>query len=440
MSAASECMAKVCGGQEPSAIPPPPPGSSSSIAGRGMVLRRHELATVLWAALVLASCDGGESHEGTPGASANGGTGRGAGGAGGSLPARTDAAGPDAPGADANASDSRAADAAAADSGSTGPRDALAPVDASSAGEGGAACVRPSADQPWIRSYQDDLVARLAGARPLPSGGMLGVRASAAARSATRSFLIDQFREIGYVAELHDYGSGQNVQAVLPATSGGGETVLFGAHFDTVAGSPGANDNATGVAAVYATARYLSTLPCRGRRVIFVLFDEEERGRIGSLAYARKLRDEGARVHSVHTIDQMGWDMDGDRRIEVELPDTGLRELYVAAATDLGWSTPSAAIARTNVSSTDHASFRPAFPAIGLTEEFRGGDTSPHYHQPGDTHATVNFDYLRNSTILIHHVFADLVSVTPLFAHRVPAPQVVLRRPSEVDNVSRLRH
>ena len=398
---------------------------------------------MLWAALVLASCNGGESQEGAGGASANGGGGGAggagdAGGSGGSFPPRGDASGVD--GSGGAAGDQRAGDAASSDPGATSPRDSGAPADATSAAELGAACARPRADQPWIRSYQDDLVARLAGARPLSGGGMLGVRASAAARLATRSFLVDQFRDIGYVAELHDYGSGQNVQAVLPATGGGGETVVFGAHFDTVSGSPGANDNATGVAAVYATARYLSTLPCRARRVVFVLFDEEERGRIGSLAFARKLRDEGARVHSVHTIDQMGWDMDGDRRIEVELPDTGLRELYVAAATDLGWPTPSAAISRTNVSSTDHASFRPTFPAIGLTEEFRGGDTSPHYHQSGDTHATVNFDYLRNSTILIHHVFADLVSLTPLFAHRVPAPQVILRRPSEVDTISRLRH
>jgi acetylornithine deacetylase/succinyl-diaminopimelate desuccinylase-like protein len=67
---------------------------------------------------------------------------------------------------------------------------------------------------------------------------MLGVRASAAARSATRQFLIDQFRDINLVAQLHDYGSGQNVHATLPATTGDGDHVVFGAHFDTVAASP----------------------------------------------------------------------------------------------------------------------------------------------------------------------------------------------------------
>ena len=185
---------------------------------------------------------------------------------------------------------------------------------------------------------------------------------------------------------------------------------MFGAHFDTVAGSPGANDNATGVAAVFSAARYLAALPCRARPVMFVLFDEEEDGLVGSAAFARKLKADGVRVHSVHTIDQMGWDMDGDRRIELELPDQGLRELYLAAASDLGWSNSAMTIVTTNVSSTDHASFRPTFPAVGITEEYRSGDTTPHYHKPTDTYPTVNLDYLKNTTVLIHHVFAGLVA------------------------------
>lgn len=282
--------------------------------------------------------------------------------------------------------------------------------DTAPSSDAGPPCPRPAADQPWIRGYQDDLVARLSGARPLPAGGMLGVRASAAARTATRQFLIDQLRDLQLVAQLHDYGSGQNVHATLPATSGDGDHVVFGAHFDTVAASPGANDNATGVAAVFSAARHLAALPCRARPVIFVLFDEEEDGLVGSAAFARKLRADGVRVHSVHTIDQMGWDMDGDRRIELELPDQGLRELYVAAASDLGWSNSAMTIVTTNVSSTDHASFRPTFPAVGITEEYRSGDTTPHYHRPTDTYATVNLDYLKHTTVLIHQVFAGLVA------------------------------
>ena len=167
-----------------------------------------------------------------------------------------------------------------------------------------------------------------------------------------------------------------------------------------------------------------------------MLFDEEEEGLVGSRAFARKLRTDGTQVHSVHTIDQLGWDLDGDRHVELELPDRGLRELYVAAARDLGWNDPEGMIVATNVASTDHASFRPDFPAVGLTEEYRGGDTTPHYHRPTDGHQTVSFAYLHGSTVLLHHALADLVAPAR-FAHRLPRPAVILRSPEEIDTRSR---
>lgn len=52
-------------------------------------------------------------------------------------------------------------------------------------------------------------------------------------------------------------------------------------------------------------------------------------------------------------------------------------------------------VTRTTTQGTDHEAFRDrGFSAIGLTEEYVGGDTSPFRHQAGDTPATVNVDYL----------------------------------------------
>jgi Zn-dependent M28 family amino/carboxypeptidase len=214
------------------------------------------------------------------------------------------------------------------------------------------------------------------------------------------------FQDLGLTPAEHAYGSGTNVYATLPATMGM-QTVVFGAHFDSVAVSPGANDNATGVAAVFAVARYATKLTCRSKSLIFVLFDEEEVGLVGSKQFAAKLKNDGTMVHSVHTIDQMGWDMDGDRAIELELPDTGLRELYQAAVTKLGVSVP---LTPTMTSSTDHSSFRPTFLAVGLTEEYasRPSDTTPYYHKAGDVFDTVNFAYLLSTTTVVNQVVADL--------------------------------
>lgn len=76
--------------------------------------------------------------------------------------------------------------------------------------------------------------------------------------------------------------------------------VLFGAHLDTVNGSPGANDNASGVLAVLEAARRAAGTPLAGR-AWFVLFDAEEDGLHGSYAfittYGFPLRDTRAMLN-----------------------------------------------------------------------------------------------------------------------------------------------
>ncbi|MBX3234444.1 MAG: M20/M25/M40 family metallo-hydrolase [Labilithrix sp.] len=247
-------------------------------------------------------------------------------------------------------------------------------------------------------------MAKLAGAAEIAPGVRLSDRASPSHRRTSRVFLGEQLAALGLEPHEHAYGTGANVYAELPSTTGGEEWLVVGAHFDTVARSPGANDNATGVALVHGVAQYLARLPCRSRNVAFVFFDQEEIGLVGSKAYANKLAADGVVVRSVHTIDQMGWDSNGDRLIELERPDAGLADLYRAAATELGVATR---IVVTSTSSSDHSSFRPRFPAVGVTEGYRSGNTSPDYHRPTDTFDKVDFAYLDATTALVARVIAN---------------------------------
>ncbi|MFB6778618.1 M28 family peptidase [Streptomyces sp. NPDC056352] len=82
--------------------------------------------------------------------------------------------------------------------------------------------------------------------------------------------------------------TGANLLAGLP---GGDDrpTVVVGAHLDTVAGSPGVDDNASGVAALLEVARLLGGLP-QPPAVTLMFFDMEELGMIGSLVAARRFR------------------------------------------------------------------------------------------------------------------------------------------------------
>jgi Zn-dependent M28 family amino/carboxypeptidase len=158
---------------------------------------------------------------------------------------------------------------------------------------------------------------------------------------------------------------------------------------------------------VLAAAKDLAALKDRNVNVVFVLFDEEEKGLIGSDRFAKMLKDQKVPVTSVHTVDQMGWDADGDRAIELELPDGKLAELYETAARESGLNVP---LEVTRTDTSDHQSFRKyGFQAVGLTEEYVNGDTTPYYHTPRDTYATVNWDYLTSSTRLFDAVLEKLV-------------------------------
>jgi len=270
-------------------------------------------------------------------------------------------------------------------------------------------CSLPDPAPAWLTPMQQDVIARLSGATEITPGVTLPDRASPARRAAALDHLLDQWSAMGLEGLRHDYApTGTNAYVVLPAAIETTEAVVVGAHYDTVPGSPGANDDATGVAMVLALSRWLSDVPCRELDVILVLFDEEELGLVGSQAFAAWLLEQPWQVHSVHTIDQMGWDGDGDRAIEIERADEGLLELYELAEPFAPGDTP---LTPTNTGFTDHVSFRElGFAAVGLTEEYVSGDTTPHYHLPSDTLDTVQLDYLASSTALLHIAIGRLVA------------------------------
>jgi Zn-dependent M28 family amino/carboxypeptidase len=255
-------------------------------------------------------------------------------------------------------------------------------------GAGSGSCTLPPLAAPGLRDYVSGIVTTLA-ATP---------RSTTTQRNTARTYLQQQLTALGWTPSLASYSTGANVVATIPATGSGTQRIIVGAHFDTVSGSPGANDNATGVAATLAVARYLKDVPCRDYPVTIALFDEEEVGLVGARAMALSLSP--ADVRAVHTVDQIGWDMDHDHRFEIELPTATLEAEYRAAATVVG-----VPVTVTSSEGTDHEAFRTrGFAAVGLTEEYVGGDTSPYRHTTQDTASTVDLDYLVLGTQLVAQV------------------------------------
>ena len=255
------------------------------------------------------------------------------------------------------------------------------------------------------------MVARLSGRLPIKGDTKINDRFSVKNRSIVRNYLLQVLQPFCNSVYVDAYSvSGQNVVGVIKSTILSDEYIVIGAHYDTVKDCPGANDNATGVAMIYSVAKYLSFLQERKYNIMVVFFDEEEKGLIGSRAFAHKLKKEAVNVHSVHTVDQMGWDNEmlendevGDRAIELEKPSDEMLAIYKSVKHDFITHV-------STVDATDHKAFRElGFEAIGLTEEYVNNDTTPHYHKPSDTFSTINFEYLKSSTKYFQTVMKILV-------------------------------
>jgi hypothetical protein len=261
---------------------------------------------------------------------------------------------------------------------------------------------------PELQAFQKEIVQRLTGGLEIAPGVRLDNRGAAENRVLARAYLSALLDSLGLEPQRQTYREdGENVYAFLPATVPSEENLVLGAHLDSVTRAPGASDNATGCALVLGVAAHLVGLNQRARNVYLVFFDEEERGLQGSRAFAAMLEEEGKSVVAVHTVDQMGWDSDGDGAIELELPYQGALELYRQAAGEVSFTSP---IHVTEEAGSDHTAFRRlGMPAVGLTEEYRSGDTTPHIHRPTDTWDTVDFSYLATATGLVRRAMTILV-------------------------------
>ena len=148
-----------------------------------------------------------------------------------------------------------------------------------------------------------------------------------AALNAAAAYIKQSFTEFGFeVGEQSFQAEGQavaNLEAVLPsmaASPPAAEAIVIGAHYDSVVGSPGANDNGSGVAAMLEIARFLAGRRFR-REVRFVAFVNEEppffyTDQMGSRRYARRAAKHGERIAAMLSLETIGYyaDEQGSQR------------------------------------------------------------------------------------------------------------------------------
>lgn len=262
----------------------------------------------------------------------------------------------------------------------------------------------------------------LTGKTPVLPDTLIPERGSVNGRALTRAFLATYLESLGYKVEHHEYRkNGINILTKLMADEPTDEYILVGAHMDSVRNA-GADDNGSGSTAVMEAATILPQLTGRKVNIVFAWFDEEELGLIGSKYLARDFKKQGLKITTVHTIDMLGWDSDGDRTVELARPDGILWDYYKMVNQTHGFNLP---LDRTNTGSSDHVAFHnEGFTSLCLSEEWTNGDSTPYYHQKGDTYETINFDFLAAGTQLVVAAVGDL-------SLKVPAPKNIKRVPHD---------
>ena len=273
------------------------------------------------------------------------------------------------------------------------------------------------------RSRLEAHVAELAGERH--------PRSSPAAHRNARSYIQEEFRRAGYFPSLEPFrfrrGTYHNVVARKEGAVSDGAHVLLGAHFDTVRGSPGADDNASGVAVLLEAARVLAPVPLEAT-VDFVAFDLEEfQGwtyRVGSRKHVEAARREGLHYKGAIVLEMVGYTdpRPGGQKIPRMLrwmgfPDTGdflaaigdgksasLISLYREAARSASpelpivpFRSPLRGWVVWNTRRSDNASFWSAgIPALMLTDT--AFLRNPNYHKASDLPDTLDPAFMEGVT------------------------------------------
>jgi Zn-dependent M28 family amino/carboxypeptidase len=233
-----------------------------------------------------------------------------------------------------------------------------------------------------------------------------------------------QFETLGYRVSFQ--GRFRNI-LTLPATPSSSSSMLAAAHYDTVPGSPGADDNGSGIAVLLACARVLSEhgLPTS---TVFMAFNREEDFLLGSQEFVREsLQDLNIELAEVHVMEMVGYcsHEPGSQRLPqglpVKLPDRGDFLGLIGNQRSAKLVDSTVKTARTyldgfpvlglsvylglekyfpNLQRSDHAPFWHAkIPALMWTDtaEFRNAN----YHSPRDTPDTLDYTFMKRVAQLL---------------------------------------
>ncbi len=261
----------------------------------------------------------------------------------------------------------------------------------------------------------------------------IGARDTSATQSDAADYIAEQLTEYGYEVTRVPVDDSENVIAQLPGQLNPDKIFVIGAHFDTVPGSPGADDNASGVAGMLEIARVLKNVQ-PDFSLEFVAFALEERGYLDKFHRGSQQYVESAKTQRRDLIGMISLEMIGyfSKEPNSQTPFLNIPSCLIVSEENRTVGDFLAAVGNDNSAKllktfqqssaryvsdlilvtgqvaengtcfpdtrrSDHASFwDEGYPALMITDtaNFR----NPHYHKPSDTIETINFEWARQVT------------------------------------------
>jgi len=229
-----------------------------------------------------------------------------------------------------------------------------------------------------------------------------------------------------------------NVVAILPGNDPilGKEYVIMGAHYDhlgkggpgsgsrmadTLAIHYGADDNASGVAAVIDLARHFSTAKNNRRSLVFVAFGAEEMGLIGSKSFVDNPPLDLKKVTAMFNFDMVGRLDPGNKSLSIGGTLTSVESEEILKRLNSGLNTT---FSGEGVGPSDHASFY----LQNIPVFFLSTSAHPDYHTPGDTPDKINYEGIAEINDYAGRVIAEIANRNDMLTFREEGSKVMRSR------------
>ena len=242
------------------------------------------------------------------------------------------------------------------------------------------------------------------------------------------AYFRSQLEPLGYAIEEETFDlpprfaassayKGRNLIATKRGATQPEHVLELGAHHDTL-GTPGADDNSSGVAGVLEVARVLAAVPT-AKTIRFCFFDFEELGLLGSIEHVKRLKASAEKFEGILVFEMIGYAVNGENTQETPLRIPGIVNPartgnFIAVLGDMRSGSLGAAFERAadrlnprlpyfslnrlagflkDAARSDQSAYWEAgLPGVMITDtaNFR----NPHYHKTTDTIETLNFEFM----------------------------------------------